>query len=116
MRRVTWLFFAVSLMVIITIVVNWQGSAMSSYASSFSTYLIKSTIGNYTRNSLTSIDGYLVTIIPAVIYFITFIFYLVWKRHYFRTIADQETNSEDVKPQKFCLEIDGLDEESVGED
>lgn len=116
MRRVTWLFFVVSLMVIVTIVVNWQGSAMSSYASSFSTYLIKSTIGNYTRNALTSIDGYLVTIIPAVIYLLTFIFYLVWKRHYFRTIADQETNSEDVKPQKFCLEIDGLDEESVGED
>lgn len=89
MRRVTWLFFAVSLMVVVTIVVNWQGTGMSSYASSFSTYLIKSTIGNYSRNALTSIDGYLVTIIPAVVFLITFIFYLAWKRHYFRTIADQ---------------------------
>lgn len=89
MRRVTWLFFVVSLLVVMTIVVNWQGSTMSSYASSFSTYLIKSTIGNYSLNSLTPIDGYLVTIIPAVIYLITFIFYLVWKKHYFKTIADQ---------------------------
>lgn len=98
MRRVTWLFFVASLLVVITIVVNWQGTGMSSYASSFSTYLIKSTIGNYSRNALTSIDGYLVTIIPAVIYFIIFIFYLAWKKHYFRTIADQETNTYDVKP------------------
>lgn len=45
MRRVAWLFLIMSIIVIFTIVINWHGSGMSSYASSFSTYLIKSTVG-----------------------------------------------------------------------
>ena len=41
LRRVSWLFLTLSLMVVFTIAINWQGSG----ASSFSAYPIKSTVG-----------------------------------------------------------------------
>lgn len=44
-RRVTWLFFVYTLLVGITIYINWLGTGMGNYSPSFSTYLIKSTIG-----------------------------------------------------------------------
>jgi hypothetical protein len=44
-RRVMWLFFFMSLVQGITIYINWLGNGMQEYSSSFSTYLIKSTLG-----------------------------------------------------------------------
>ena len=37
------------------------------------------------------------------------IFYFVWKGHYFGCINDQEEDDSDVKPEKFCLEVEGLE-------
>lgn len=85
----SWLFLVLSLLIIVNIIINWQGSGMSSYSSSFSTYLIKSTLGNYTYNCLTSIDGYLLTLIPAINYLAIFIFYIIWKAHTAKCIAEQ---------------------------
>lgn len=78
---------------------------MSAYAESFSTYLIRATIGNYSENRFTAYDGYIVTIAPAVSYLGLLLFYFIWKGHYFGTINDQEEDNSDVKPEKFCLEI-----------
>jgi hypothetical protein len=44
-RRMTWLFFVFTLLTAFTIYINWNGTGMSNYSPSFSTYLIKSTIG-----------------------------------------------------------------------
>jgi hypothetical protein len=41
----TWLFFVMSLLEGVAILLNFKGSRLSSYSASFSTYLIKSTIG-----------------------------------------------------------------------
>lgn len=82
----------------ITIYINWMGSGMKSYSSNFSTYLIKTTLGNYTGNVLSSYDGYIVTIAPAVNYLTLMLFYFIWKGHYFRTISTQEEDNSDVKP------------------
>ena len=99
----TWLFFVLVLVQGITIYINWLGNGMSSYAVTFSTYLIKATMGNYTQNKLTQYDGYIVTIAPAVSYVALLLFYLIWKGHFFGTINDQEEDDSDVKPEKFCL-------------
>ena len=88
---------------------------MSAYAPSFSNYLIRSTVGNYSKNMWTAIDGYLVTIIPAVNFLIMFLFYLCWKTHFFQCINHQEEDNSDVKPEKFCLEIEGLEESYINE-
>jgi hypothetical protein len=47
---------------------------------------------------MTSIDGYIVTIIPAAYYLAIFIFYLIWKGHHYRLILKQEKDSTDIKP------------------
>lgn len=44
-RRTTWLFFLFTIFVALTIYINWLGTGMGNYSPSFSTYLIKSTIG-----------------------------------------------------------------------
>jgi hypothetical protein len=89
---------------------NWLGNGMKEYSESFSTYLIKSTVGNtwiylgnYSENKLTDYDNYIVTIAPAANFLMFFIFYIVWKAHFFKCIADQEEDNSDVKPDKFCL-------------
>jgi hypothetical protein len=88
-RRVTWLFFFFTLLVAVTIYINWKGSGMNAYSPSFSNYLIRSTVGNYSKNKWTGIDGYLVTIIPAFNFLIMFLFYLCWKAHFFQCISEQ---------------------------
>ncbi len=50
---------------------------------------------------------------PAVNYLAILFFYLIWKVHYFRTIASQEEDNKDVKPEKFCVEMKGLPEDYV---
>jgi hypothetical protein len=94
----------------VTIYMNWLGEGMTQYSESFSTYLIKSTVGNtwiylgnYSENKLTDYDNYIVTIAPAANFLMFFIFYIVWKAHFFKCIADQEEDNSDVKPDKFCL-------------
>ena len=42
-----WLLFALSLMHIITIIINYRGKGLNSYSESFSTYLIRSTLGMF---------------------------------------------------------------------
>lgn len=98
-----WLYFVMTLIQGITIYINWMGSGMGSYSSTFSTYLIKTTLGNYSGNTLTAYDGFIVTIAPAVNYLAMMLFYFIWKGHYFKTISDQEDDNADVKPEKFCL-------------
>ena len=93
-----WLYFVMLLVQGITIYINWLGSGMKSYSSTFSTYLIKTTLGNYTGNVLSSYDGYIVTIAPAVNYLALMLFYFIWKAHYLKTISAQEIDNSDVKP------------------
>lgn len=99
----SWLFFILTLTQSITIYINWLGSGMDSYASSYSTYLIKATNGNYTQNKMTKYDGYIVTILPAVSYAALLFFYFIWKAHYFGTLNQIEEDNTDVRPEKFCL-------------
>lgn len=82
----------------ITIYINWLGFGMDAYSSSFSTYLIKSTLGNFNGNKMSDYDDYILAIIPAVNYLILFAFYLFWKKHYIGVIRDQEEDNADVKP------------------
>ena len=65
---------------------------------------------------MSAYDGEIVTIIPAVCYLGLFIFYLTWKVHYFGTITEQEEDNADVKPEKFTVEIEGLEETFLSED
>jgi hypothetical protein len=73
----------------VTIYIIWLGTGMKGYSSTFSTYLIKTTLGNYTGNLLTSYDAYIVTIAPAVNYLALMLFYFIWKAHYFKTVSAQ---------------------------
>jgi hypothetical protein len=66
--------------------------------------------GNYSKNNFTAYDGYIVTIVPALNLLILFLFYLCWKAHFFACINEQEEDNSDVKPEKFCLEIEAEDE------
>ena len=84
-----WLYFVMGLVQGLTIYINWLGSGMSNYSSNFSTYLIKTTIGNYSGKVISAYDGYIVTIAPAVNYLVLLLFYFIWKGHYFTTISDQ---------------------------
>lgn len=86
----TWLFVLMSLVQGVTIYINWLGSGMNSYSASFSTYLIKSILGNFSGNNLSAYDDYILAIAPAVNYLALLLFYFVWKAHYFRTISAQE--------------------------
>lgn len=45
MRRVTWLIFFASLLSGIVLYINSKSSGLASYSSSFSTYLITTTLG-----------------------------------------------------------------------
>jgi hypothetical protein len=82
----------------ITIYINALGSGLSSYSSSFSTYLIVTTLGNYSKNMLTVYDGFIVTIVPAVNFLAMFLFYFIWKAHYFGEISAQEEDNNIVRP------------------
>jgi hypothetical protein len=72
--------------------------------------------GNYSGNKLTAYDAYIVTIVPAVNYLAMFLFYLIWKAHFYSTISHQEGDNSNVKPEKFCLEIEGLEETYINEE
>ena len=97
-RRLMWLFFILTLVQGITIYINWLGTGMSNYTPSFSTYLIRATIGNFSGNVLTKYDTWIVAIAPGVSYVALMLFYFVWKAHYFRSISQAEESNSDVRP------------------
>lgn len=112
-----WLFLVMSLVQGITIYINYKGVGMGPYATSIGSYLIKSTLGNFSGNgNMTDHDDWILAIAPAVNYLAMLFFYFVWKGHYFTTISDQEEDNSDVKPEKFCVEIAGLQEGQVSEE
>jgi hypothetical protein len=101
----TWLFFIMSLLEGIRIYLCVKSSGLSSYSSSFSTYLISTTLGtsisyagNYSGNILTAYDSWIMSIIPGVNFLIIFIFYLIWKGHYFSEIAEMDEDNSVIKP------------------
>lgn len=82
-----WLFLVLTLVQGITLYINWLGSGMKNYSTGFSTYLIKTTIANFTGDVLTGYDTWIVAIAPGVSYLALMLFYFIWKAHYFRMIA-----------------------------
>ena len=61
-------------------------------------------LGNYSGSVVTTnSDGYIVGLSPAVSYLAMFLFYIIWKVHFFRTITLQEEDRRDVKPEKFTV-------------
>lgn len=44
-RRLSWLFLAMTIIQGINIIINFKGDGLNNYEASFSTYLIKSTLG-----------------------------------------------------------------------
>ena len=103
MRRVMWLFFILSLLHIIVLIINYKGKGLDSYSESFSTYLIRSTLGNFSGNVLTSFDIYWTVFVPWAGYIAIFIFYVIWKLHYLRIVSKEDEASSDVKPEKFTV-------------
>jgi O-antigen ligase len=65
-------------------------------------------LGNYDRTVLTEFDAYLQAGIPGLVFLAFFIFYLIWVGHYSKCISEEEENSEYVKPEKFCVEVEGF--------
>ena len=94
----------------IRIYMCYKSTGFSDISETFSTYLIKSTLGNYGGYSLFDgmADIYVMTIVPAAIYAIFFIFYLCWKKHYNDCIDEEEEDKEFIKPEKFCVEVEGF--------
>lgn len=64
---------------------------------------------------MTPYDGYIMTLIPCANYLAIFLFYLIWKGHYFGELKEVEDDNSTVKPEKFCLEIEGLEDTYVNE-
>jgi len=76
----------------ILVYININSIGLTNYSISFSTYLINTTLGNFTTGVFKNIDIYLVTIIPCAIYLIYFIFSLVWTAHYKGCISEEDEN------------------------
>ena len=68
-----WLFFAFSLLSIIVIYVYARSDGLNEYASSFSTYLIRTTVENYETSVLGKAGAHIGAMMPVVIYFIIYI-------------------------------------------
>ena len=47
---------------------------------------------------------------PVVIYFIVYIFYLAWTYHYNKCISEEEENADYIKPEKYCVEVEGFED------
>lgn len=89
-RRLCWLFLILTLIQGICIYINYQGTGLNNYSLSFSSFLIKTTIGNYSGSVLTTnSDGLIIAYTPALGFLALFLFYFIWKIHFFRTIATQ---------------------------
>ena len=49
-------------------------------------------------------------LMPVVIYFIVYIFYLAWTYHYNKCISEEEENADYIKPEKYCVEVEGFED------
>ena len=85
--------------------INYTGTGLADYKGSFASYLVSTTIGNYSCSILTTSDEYIMTIVPCAIYLIMFIFYNWWKCHYAYAIKEEDESKEFIKPEKFCVEV-----------
>ncbi len=87
MRRIVWFFLFATIIDAIRIYINYKGNGLGSYSLSFSTFLITSTLGNFTPGVLTAnYDSYIVSVLPSAVYAAFFIWFLIWKYHYFSLI------------------------------
>jgi hypothetical protein len=60
-----------------------MSKGMAKYTPTFSTYLITTTLGNYSgKGILSDYDNYIMAIVPGVTFFAFLVFYLLWKAHY----------------------------------
>ena len=50
------------------------------------------------------------SVVPAANYFAIFIFYIIWKAHFLKSQREDEENSDYIKPEKFVIEISGLNQ------
>lgn len=105
MRRICWLYLILSLLEAVRIYINAKSGGLSGYSISFSTYLISTTLGNFSYNVLSSYDPYIIAIVPAVVLLAFTLFYICWKCHFSGQIDDAEENMHNIKPEKFCLEV-----------
>ena len=80
MRRLGWLFFIVSIYEILIVVMNWSGTGLMEYSTSFGNLLIYSTLGNYSVE-VTGVDVYLQTVGHCVICFAFVLVFFFWKGH-----------------------------------
>jgi len=48
-------------------------------------------------------DGLITVFTPFASFLAMFLFYIIWKIHFFSTISSQEEDMKDIKPEKFCL-------------
>ena len=55
------------------------------------------------------------TLIPGVGIIAYGIWFLIWKRHYFAVIAEEEESNARVMPEKFCVEVE-MDERYIEEE
>lgn len=79
-------------------------------------YFMIINIGNYNgAGVLSEYDNYIMAIIPGVSFFALLLFYFIWKAHYAGEIDAEEDDNSVVKPEKFCVEIEGIDIEKVDE-
>lgn len=75
----------------VRIVINIRSNGLSGYQGSFGTYLVSTTIGNYSGDIISpEADIYILTLIPLIIYVIFFVFYIWWKCHYLNSINEEE--------------------------
>jgi hypothetical protein len=107
-RRIVWLFFFFSFLVILNLYLNVKGMGLVEILGSFSSFLVITTLGNYDRLVLTFNDYYIQVLMPFFIYFFFFVFYIYWKTSYSK-IVDDESNQL-VKPGTFCIEVEGFHE------
>ncbi len=89
MRRITWLFFILSLIEGIRIYINSKVAVWQNIPLLFLHILLQQRwvffsiyLGNYNGTIISDYDNYVMSIIPGVTYFALLIFYLFWKAHY----------------------------------
>lgn len=124
MRRIVWLLFVLTLIEGVRIYINVKSNGLAKYTPTFSTYMITTTLGtfwlsflgNYNgAGVLSEYDNYIMAIVPGVSFLALLLFYFIWKAHYTGEIDAEEDDNSVVKPEKFCIEIEGLDIEKVDE-
>jgi hypothetical protein len=86
-RRMVWLFFVLSLLVTLMIIINFKGTGLENYGTSISAYLFQSTLGNYNGTVLSDFDAYLQASFAGTVFLAFFIFFLIWVSHYSKCVS-----------------------------